>query len=426
MQRIKVKLESRKVLFRPSLIEDIIDVFQGWCEADGSRHMTTRRCLDHDWLNSKITFDGRVLDFGEDPRPFVFEGRPAIVACVYGPYFGYRNHLYKIERDSFSRSILLIPEYLSVGKNWSPFTYADGTLGFIHSFDPLVLLKETRRERGVIVLDCIQGFSDISEMGPGGFPAYRGGTNGAGIDKYVTGVGHTTRSLPEVDNVRRDYKTHRSLLRRPFGWILDPESARIQLFDFMDEFPADFISVNPTSLIRLSDFEFELITTEASGPFSDQTSRCEIASHRFSIGRNIIELMESASGKAEFIAKVFRSEMGRLADEVWRCDLAGINRHVIYGPYRRLPAGSYEIAFKLEARNLEGGEEARLRLEVVANANNFLADRFLQIGTSLCGQNLILHFEHRNDQDMLEFRLYASGYTKGHLEFGGAVVQPAF
>jgi hypothetical protein len=273
-------------------------------------------------------------------------------------------------------------------------------------------------------MDHVRGFSTDSETGYGGYSAYRGGTNGAPFGSLVLGIGHTTRALPGAGDLRCGPNRERPKLTRPFGWILDPASAQLRFFDVAAEFPDDLISVNPTSLIALPGGAFELFTTEASGFFADRNARCEVVSYRFAPGPQRADLPAIPSGRAQFGAGEFRARAGRLVQEQWRCALGGLDDHVIYGPYQKLPPGRYEAQFRLETHALAGGRDARLLLEVVADAGAYLATARTGTDEPLPSGGPIVGFDHRRERDALEFRVHARGYSAGELRFAGVTVTP--
>ena len=142
-----VELHSRTVLLDDRPNGRSLTIFHSYCEALGKRWCATRRVVDGAWADSSVELDGQRLDYGEDPRIFVHAGRPAIVAVVSLPGHDLRNHLYEVDRRGFERSILLPPQSWSAGKNWSPISCWDGKIRFVHSFDPLTILIEERRDR---------------------------------------------------------------------------------------------------------------------------------------------------------------------------------------------------------------------------------------------------------------------------------------
>jgi len=365
-----------------------------------------------------------VLDYGEDPRAFIFEGRPAIVSAVYQSGYGFRNHLYCIGDGGFSRYILIAPEALAIGKNWSPFTYEDGSLGIVHGFDPVVILKERRREHGVIVLEDWHGFGAVLETGPGGFSAFRGGTCGITLGRHVFGIGHTTRFLPGASDSLAHEHGFEFHFHRPFGWLLDTESAAIRILEAVGDFPEQFNTIDPTSLIRLSDTEFELFTTQVTRHFHDRESKCEIASYRFSFDpRNL--LCGRSPATARLSPKLFRSNIGRFESGEWVCDLKNVDGHVIYGPYRRMPVGTYEVSFILAAEGFAARPDAELSLDVAENIDRLLAVKPI---SNVSGPELAakLRFDHRNIEDVIEFRVHARGFEKGTLRFRGVVIERIF
>lgn len=282
-----VVLSGRTVLLDDRLDAEPLTIFHGYCEAQRRRWCSTRI---RGWQpgDSQVALDGEIVGAGEDPRIFTYNDWPAIVSVSVPPGEGPRTYLIECGPNSSSRWRLILPPGLREGKNYAPFVDHDGQLGFVHSYDPPVILREYRRDVGVLELVASGGLSAISEMGPHGYSAYRGGTNGVAVGRYILGVGHTTRAFPDgprflPDGSGIDYFRH-----RPYGWLLDLQSNDMLTFDVVGPFLPEFEGIDPTSLISLGDGKFELFTTEVERHFRERQGRRQVAAYHFQLSSDFL------------------------------------------------------------------------------------------------------------------------------------------
>ncbi|MEM0895361.1 MAG: hypothetical protein AAGJ79_00645 [Verrucomicrobiota bacterium] len=296
MPTVTAEIIGKEVLREFSCGEHPLDIFDGYALFNGKRHCISRRWvrLDPealaDNLNSKVTFDGEPIEIGEDPRPFTHEGGIGAVSCVFHNDYGFRNHLFTIqpqrrgwfgrEKLQVERAILIPPLKVPPGKNWSPFSWSKNRLAFIHSFSPLIVLIEKRREMGVILLREKRGEGiPMEEGGSGDFPAHRGGTNGVRVDNLVCGFGHTTRFARDKKGEiliipGNQFKDDMQAIHRPFLWCLDPKTMELTHHELDFEWDEECWIIDPTSLIYDPQTgRAELYTTEVERNFSDPSSR---------------------------------------------------------------------------------------------------------------------------------------------------------
>jgi hypothetical protein len=274
-----------------------LDIFESYVEFGGARLRSCRRWFGQgdgkygEWLNSRVIFRGEELDYGDDPRIFLYQGKVCIISSVYSADHGFRSHLIEFQaRDRWARYFLLPPKTVEPGKNWSPLQLLDGRLAFVHSFSPLRLLIESKRERGVILLSQVNAPGIPPEEGDGhGFPAHRGGTNGVTSGNLIFGVGHTTRlarnhSGDRVISPGCHYADNAQLIHRPFFWCIDAVNLDIVHAPIEFEWDPRFWIVDPTSLI----FEAEtgrgvFYTTEVERSFVDPTSSARTVEYRIEL-----------------------------------------------------------------------------------------------------------------------------------------------
>jgi hypothetical protein len=289
-----VSVAGMRVLREFGCDDNPLDIFEAYVDFGGARLRSCRRWFGQgpnkygEWLNSRVVFRGDELDYGDDPRIFLFQGKVCLVANVYSVDHGFRTHLIEFQGpDTWVRYFLMPPKLVEPGKNWSPLQLPDGRLAFVHSFSPLRLLIESKRERGVILLSQTNAPGIAPEEGDaGGFPAHRGGTNGVTSGNFVFGVGHTTRrATNNIGNAVISpgcyYYGDEQLIHRPFFWCIDSSSLEIVHGAIDFNWDPRFWIVDPTSLILdpRADGGF-LYTTEVERSFVDPSSAARTVEYR--------------------------------------------------------------------------------------------------------------------------------------------------
>ncbi len=276
-----VQLTDRTILRKGKGSDNSIEIFDGYELVNQDIIHVCRKWngqkLDKvgDFLNSRIVVSGEEIDYGDDPRPFLFQGKIAISSNIWSSEHGFRNHLLiKSETGSWERYYLMPPQGLPAGKNWTPFEGPDGRLYFIHSFSPLRILREIRREKGIILLSCEESVGIPDEVGgPDGFPAHRGGTSGKMIGGLVAGFGHTTRLAPATQNGTFQINPYSKLpqtVHRPFFWLLDLANVKIEEFKVAYNWDSNLLIIDPTSIIiNAGELWGYLYTTEVTRDFID-------------------------------------------------------------------------------------------------------------------------------------------------------------
>lgn len=282
-----IEITQCKTLREFSCSDNPLDIFDAFAAWQGMSVRVNRRWFGQgpnkygDWLNSRVVYQGRELDYGDDPRILAANGKVCITSNIYSPGYGFRNHLIEVESDgSWSRYYLMPPAGLEPGKNWSPFSMPDGRLAFIHSFSPLRILREIRREGGIILLSSHEADGIPAEPGDGhGFPAHRGGTNGVNVGDKVIGIGHTTKLAFDANgnHVKSPgcyYHSDNQLIHRPFFWMLDPLAHSVETWPLQYPWDDQKWVIDPTSMILEADGKtLRFFTTEVERSFVDPTSR---------------------------------------------------------------------------------------------------------------------------------------------------------
>jgi hypothetical protein len=421
-------LSDRRVLRELDLGDFPLHLFDSHCTLGGRRYTFDRECSTATGIDTRIRLDGLPLDFGEDPRAFIHRNEVCAVSATHVAGYGFRNHLYICHDDgTFERLLLLVPADLPPGKNWSPFAFPDASLGFIHSMDPLVVLREKRRERGVILMEPLYGLSMQSEAGPGHFSAYRGGSCGVTLGNQIFGFGHTTRYLPGETTSFSDVLGFDHLYHRPFGWLLDPEGPVIRFFDVTGPFNPRFSVIDPTSLLPLADDRMELVTTEVQRHFHDTSGRGAVCSYVFQVPSWLPPLAEHRGQQTALSARQFLSTVGSFDGSVLRARLGGSDGHVIYGPYVQLPDGNYHVRFLFNLDDARGTDDATLYFGVAADAKNCqettqVSLRAMQALPGSGEHAVDLQFRHSAAASKLEFRIQARGFSAGDIAFRGVML----
>lgn len=293
-------VEGEELLRNFRCDENPLDIFDGFASYRGNLIRSCRRWFGQgpekygDWLNSHVILSGRELDYGDDPRIFTLQGKICISANIFSPGFGFRNHLLEIQPDgSWERYFLMVPPDVVTGKNWSPFEFPDGVLGFIHSFSPLRILREVRREKGIILLSSIEAEGIPAEPGDAhGFPAHRGGSNGLRLGRHIVGIGHTTRVARQPDgglvySPGCYYERNEQLIHRPFLWKLCLPTLTLECTEIEYKWDPRFWVIDPTSIVpSASPGKFSFFTTEVERSFIDPTSAGRVMRYDFSINLN--------------------------------------------------------------------------------------------------------------------------------------------
>lgn len=295
-----LRIEAQEILREFRCDENPLDIFDGYASSNGQLIRSCRRWFGQgpdkygDWLNSRVVVSAREFDYGDDPRIFLFQGKICVSSNIFSPGFGFRNHLVEINPDgSWNRYFLMVPSDVVVGKNWSPFEFPDGVLGFVHSFSPLRILREVRRENGIILLKAIEAMGIPAEPGDAhGFPAHRGGTNGLRIGTHIVGIGHTTRVARGNDgelvySPGAGYERNEQLIHRPFLWTLSTSELTLTCQEISHNWDDRFWVVDPTSFIfGASAGQYSFFTTEVERSFIDPTSAGRVMRYDVSVDMN--------------------------------------------------------------------------------------------------------------------------------------------
>lgn len=255
-----IKITNRKIIDVTTTNSNVFDMF-GSRVAEGSlSYWVTRRwygiASEHSktHLYSKIVVNGAEIDFGEDPRGIMLNGSLHITASLYSHDHGFRNKIIIAAKDgSYNSYQIIAPKKVGEGKNWIICDFGSPKIHLIHSYSPLIILKEVFREKSAIIFESIEveGLS-CSEF-TDNYPIYRGGSPGVNTPHGVIGVGHTTRKS-FLNNVL--INTH-----RPFFWTIS-DSYKISQLECQHDFNYGNRVIDVTGLTFEGNKNFSMYTFE--------------------------------------------------------------------------------------------------------------------------------------------------------------------
>ena len=118
----------------------------------------------------------------------------------------------------------------------------------------------------------------------------------------------------------------------------------------------------------------------------------------------------------------FRDLDGPLSGDATRHAITGVSKHLIFGPYERLPRGHYVAQFDLM---VVGADAGRIEIDVLANDRAYLSQRWLPAAADWSPRRLTLGFFNPDPANVLEFRVRADRCAGGELTFRGVTIRPA-
>ena len=142
-----------------------------------------------------------------------------------------------------------------------------------------------------------------------------------------------------------------------------------------------------------------------------------------SIARDLDRRPESADADAAAVSVDVLSHHGGVRDgQTLIFDLKAADGHLVFGPYLWYPAGNYEATFNLAATGVAPGPTNKLVIDIVADADQCLAQRDLSPTSSATESTL--QFVVDRSELFLAFRVFATGFANGELRFGGVKLRP--
>ncbi len=196
-----------------------IDVFLSYFSLDSE---PVYRKIYNNELDTKVILKNGFKFHGEDPRPFVLDGKKYIITQRFnGSFETVQNFIVDVETGKEELYKVNKPNFF-YGKNWSPFVY-NNDLYILHRFNPFTILKN-----GQVIIE----FNTYLPKDSTNFCQYRGGSNGICILDKIYGFGH--RTLSQYDHI-------------PFIWILDLNNKTVEIMNLKNFNPIQTIN-DPTSL----------------------------------------------------------------------------------------------------------------------------------------------------------------------------------
>lgn len=117
-----------------------------------------------------------------------------------------------------------------------------------------------------------------------------------------------------------------------------------------------------------------------------------------------------AAGDVIFLtSEHFRGNAGATRDEQIVFPFKSLSKHVVYGPYKRLPRGRYEVIFDMEYWGHAGSLDAEMSFDVAVNGD-VLATTRIDLPLLLTDKRIVrMEFDHERDKQDIEFRIEAFG-----------------
>jgi len=111
---------------------------------------------------------------------------------------------------------------------------------------------------------------------------------------------------------------------------------------------------------------------------------------------------------------------GRLSGGAYEIPLGRVSGPIIYGPYESLEPGSYEVEFHISMVGVAALSRGLLLVEVVAHPDRRLAKRVIR--GDVGRRRVALSFANADRRDVLEYRIFCQGHTRGALRFDGVTI----
>jgi hypothetical protein len=160
-----------------------------------------------------------------------------------------------------------------------------------------------------------------------------------------------------------------------------------------------------------------LAHAEKYRPFTEAAQASE------SIARELDHRLEKTDAAAALISIDVLSHRGGVRDgETLIFDLTAADGHLVFGPYLWYPAGNYEAIFSLAVMGVAPGPTNKLVIDIVDNADRYLAQRDLSPIPSATESTL--QFVVDRSELFLAFRVFATGFPGGELRFGSVKLRP--
>jgi hypothetical protein len=212
-------------------------------------------------LETRVILRNNNSFHGEDPRPFVLNGKQYVITQRFnGSFETVQNFIVDVNTGEDSLYKVDRPHFF-YGKNWTPFVHYN-ELYILHRFDPFTILKN-----GQVIIE----FNTNLPKDGTNFCQYRGGSNGISIYDKIYGIGH--RTLSQYDHI-------------PFIWILDLTNRTVEIMNLKNFKKIETIN-DPTSLWIEND-NFYLSIFESSKRWHDDNLNCRSLIYKINLQECIL------------------------------------------------------------------------------------------------------------------------------------------
>lgn len=142
-----------------------------------------------------------------------------------------------------------------------------------------------------------------------------------------------------------------------------------------------------------------------------------------SIARELDRRAKGTGADAALLSVDVLSHRGGVRDgQTLIFNLKAVDGHLVFGPYLWYPAGIYEATFNLAVMRVAPDPTNKLVIDIVDNADRYLAQRDLSPIPSATESTL--QFVVDRSEIFLAFRVFATGFVGGELRFGGVTLRP--
>ena len=285
---IDIKVSDQRVISH-SCFSNNFEIFDSIVISENTEKKFSRVVKNYSWEKTSISYDGKLIGSGEDPRAFEYLENPACYSTMFTKNLGFINRIALKDSASWKWKYLIDFDIdLKPGKNWSPFVYKN-EIYFVHEFNPFRVLKLSNNFNN----DTIGSLSNFYSVKTNSsisifdnYSIYRGGSNALEIKEGLfLGFGHinTTHNnsgllLPSLNSVMLstlnkigiNQKTFfspndnslKSIIHRPFGWLFDIKNLKHTFLNLQFDWNESYRIIDPTSFIKIKD-KFFLTTCES-------------------------------------------------------------------------------------------------------------------------------------------------------------------
>jgi hypothetical protein len=209
------------------------------------------------WPVTSVKVNGQMIGLGEDPRAFDLFGIPACYAVRFNEVERFVPQLFLQNEDEWMIVNIKVPNTITPGKNWSPFTYNDSVY-FVHEVSPFRVL----RLAGDVATVEFEYNLPAEVMPIDNYSVLRGGSNGLDVgDGIVLGFGH--------DNYADNHYDINTIRHRPYPWVVNMKDQTVGLPKIDFAWDSRYNIIDPTAFI-VKDGKYFLMTCETESQWKRQ------------------------------------------------------------------------------------------------------------------------------------------------------------